>query len=57
MMIDIQKPKQEHMVIKFILIFVVSMWQEMIIYNENLLQSFLLIIYLCMKTNIIFKYI
>ena len=51
-----EKPKQAHMLIKFILIFVVQMRHKMV-QNVSLLQSFLLILYLFMKTNITCKYI
>ena len=48
--------KKGYTVIKFILTFAASMCQK-VIQNVNPLQSFLLILYLFIKTNITYKYI
>ena len=48
--------KKGYTVIKFILTFAASMRQK-VIQNVNPLQSFLLILYLFIKTNITYKYI
>ena len=48
--------KKGYKVIKFILTFATSMRQK-VIQNVNPLQSFLLILYLFIKTNITYKYI
>ena len=52
----IKTKKKQHIGIKFILTFLALMFQKMI-YNKNLLQSFLLILYLYTTTIIAFKYV
>ena len=56
MMIDIKKPNKNIQEYYIILTLVASMCQKMI-KNANLLQLFLLILYLYMKTNITLKHI